>query len=74
MHYLSAGQKKRVVLARIAMRRVPLWILDEPFNALDSQGVQGFVGLVGQHLSEGGIAVLTGHQEISIPGLRALQL
>jgi heme exporter protein A len=74
VHYLSAGQKKRVVLARIAMRRAPLWILDEPFNALDSQGVQGFIGLVGQHLSQGGIAVLTGHQEISIPGLRALQL
>ena len=74
MHYLSAGQKKRVVIARIAMRGAPLWILDEPFNALDSQGVQGFIGLVEQHLSRGGIAVLTGHQELGITGLRALQL
>ncbi|MBT8588259.1 cytochrome c biogenesis heme-transporting ATPase CcmA [Polynucleobacter paneuropaeus] len=74
VHYLSAGQKKRVVIARIAMRGAPLWILDEPFNALDSQGVQGFIGLVEQHLSRGGIAVLTGHQDLSITGLRALQL
>jgi len=74
VHYLSAGQKKRIVLARIAMRRAPLWILDEPFNALDFQGVQLLVQLIERHLSQGGMTIFTGHQEISIAGSRALQL
>ena len=74
VHYLSAGQKKRVVLARIAMQGAPLWILDEPFNALDSQGVQGFIGLLENHSSQGGITVFTGHQDINIPGLKVLEL
>jgi heme exporter protein A len=65
---LSQGQRRRVSLARIklsASRR--LWILDEPFTALDVAAVERTRDLVAAHLADGGMAALTTHQEVPIP-------
>jgi heme exporter protein A len=71
---LSAGQKKRVLMARMVTRRAQVWILDEPFNALDSHAVQELQGLIAEHLEENGLVLLTSHQPLDIPGLRVLDL
>lgn len=71
---LSAGQKKRVLMARMVIRRAQVWILDEPFNALDSHAVQELQGLIAEHLEGNGLVVLTSHQPLVIPGLRVLDL
>ena len=62
VRFLSAGQKRRVLLARLVTRKAKLWILDEPFTALDTRAVQLLGTLVGEHLAEGGMAVVTSHQ------------
>ena len=71
---LSAGQKRRVLLARLLLRKAKLWILDEPFNALDVHAVEMLSELIAEHIANGGIAILTSHQNISIAGGRAVQL
>lgn len=71
---LSAGQKKRVLMARMVTRQAQVWILDEPFNALDAHAVQELEGLIAEHLEGNGLVVLTSHQPLAIPGLRALDL
>ena len=71
---LSAGQKKRVLMARMLMRRAQIWILDEPFNALDTHAVEELQGLIAEHLQRNGLVVLTSHQPLAIPGLRVLDL
>ena len=71
---LSAGQKKRVLMARMLTRRAQVWILDEPFNALDTHAVQELQGLIAEHLEANGLVVLTSHQPLSIPDLRVLDL
>ncbi len=71
---LSAGQKRRVLLARLLLRPAPLWVLDEAFNALDTGAVQLLGELIGEHLSGGGLAVLTSHQPLPVPGGRSLML
>lgn len=71
---LSAGQKRRVMLARLAIRRAKLWILDEPFTALDVKAVDLLATLIANHVAEGGMAVLTSHQTMPIPGGRVVQL
>ncbi len=74
VHYLSAGQKKRVLMARILTRHAQLWILDEPFNALDTQAGHELQSLIGAHLANRGLVVLTSHQPLAIPNLRVLDL
>jgi heme exporter protein A len=71
---LSAGQKRRVMLARLATRNAKLWVLDEPFTALDVKAVDLLATLIGEHLDGGGMAVLTSHQTMPIPGGRVVQL
>jgi heme exporter protein A len=71
---LSAGQKRRVLMARIATRQAKLWILDEPFNALDINAVQALQTLIAQHQERGGLIVLTSHQNIDIPNVKVLEL
>lgn len=66
---LSQGQKRRVALARLFFAKdAPLWILDEPFTALDVRGVGVLTRLIGDHLERQGIVVLTTHQEVPLPG------
>ena len=64
--YLSQGQKRRVALARLVNERRPLWVLDEPYVALDSAAIQLVAGLVGAHLQRGGLVVLTTHQAVDV--------
>jgi len=71
---LSAGQKRRVLMARMLTRQAQLWILDEPFNALDMHAVQALQGLIAEHLEQGGLAVFTSHQEVSLPHVKVLDL
>ena len=59
---LSAGQKRRGLLARALLRPAKLWILDEPFNALDVNAVADIQNLLKDHLANGGLLVLTSHQ------------
>jgi heme exporter protein A len=71
---LSAGQKKRVLMARMLTRRAQVWILDEPFNALDTHAVGELQDLIVEHLQGNGLVVLTSHQSLAISGLRVLDL
>jgi heme exporter protein A len=71
---LSAGQKRRVLLARLVTRKARLWILDEPFTALDTRAVQLLATLIGEHVGGGGMAVVTSHQAIPVEGGRGLDL
>jgi heme exporter protein A len=67
---LSAGQRRRVVLARLALpSRRPLWVLDEPFNALDAAATDWLAGLVRAQLARGGIVALTSHQAVPVDGM-----
>ncbi len=71
---LSAGQKRRVLLARLLLRQAKLWILDEPFNALDARAVEMLSELILEHIASGGMAIMTSHQEIPMPNGRVVQL
>lgn len=73
---LSQGQRRRVALARIPLSRAKLWILDEPLTALDVAAAQLVQNLLGEHLSEGGMAMLTTHQPLTVAGIepRVLRL
>ena len=74
--YLSQGQKRRVALARLVKEKRPLWILDEPFVALDVAAVDWLAGIISGHLQRGGMAVMTTHQQVTIPAgaVRELRL
>ncbi|OGA24206.1 MAG: heme ABC transporter ATP-binding protein CcmA [Betaproteobacteria bacterium RIFCSPLOWO2_02_FULL_65_24] len=64
---LSQGQRRRVTLARLALSpAVPLWILDEPFSALDVGAVVELERLLAAHLASAGMVVLTTHQEVQV--------
>ncbi|WP_313953136.1 cytochrome c biogenesis heme-transporting ATPase CcmA [Accumulibacter sp.] len=65
--YLSQGQKRRAALARLVNERRALWILDEPYVALDAAAVELVAELIGAHLQRGGLAVLTTHQAVVVP-------
>jgi heme exporter protein A len=71
---LSAGQKRRVLMARMLTRQAKLWILYEPFNALDIYAIQALQVLIAEHIEQGGIVVLTSHQEVNLPQVRVLDL
>ena len=75
-HTLSAGQQRRVALARLYLDAPPLWILDEPFTALDKQGVAQLEAHLAQHCERGGLVVLTTHHTLQqVPsGYRVLDL
>ncbi|KAF4513893.1 UNVERIFIED_CONTAM: hypothetical protein B566_EDAN017574 [Ephemera danica] len=72
--YLSQGQKRRVALARLVKEKRRLWILDEPFVALDTAAVDWLAGIISAHLQRGGLAVMTTHQPVSIPAGTVLEL
>ncbi len=63
---LSAGQKKRVNLARLFLVEARLWLLDEPFSSIDVEGVKNLELQIEQHLDGGGMVVLTSHQTLNI--------
>ena len=63
-HTLSAGQQRRVALARLFLNAPALWILDEPFTALDKQGVTQLERHLTQHCARGGMVILTTHHQL----------
>ena len=69
---LSAGQKRRLALARLLATDAALWILDEPFTSLDKASMALFGDVFESHLQQQGIIVMTSHHDISLPA-RALQ-
>lgn len=72
---LSAGQKRRIALARLLLSPAVLWILDEPFTAIDLAGVAELERLIGAHAAGGGAVLLTTHHRLGIEGsVRRLEL
>jgi heme exporter protein A len=73
---LSAGQKRRLALARLIATDAMLWILDEPFTSLDKASMSLFSGLFERHLQQRGVIVMTSHHDISLPtqALQRLQM
>lgn len=63
---LSQGQKKRVALSRLLLSRAPLWILDEPFTALDTDAVDLLQMMIARHVADDGMVILTTHQEVAL--------
>lgn len=63
-HTLSAGQQRRAALARLCICDAPLWILDEPFTAIDVNGVALLERLIMRHIETGGAVILTTHQPL----------
>lgn len=72
-YQLSAGQKKRIALARLWLTNRKVWILDEPFTTLDKTGVKVLEDRLKEHVDRGGVAVLTTHQNLS-PSLNVKEL
>jgi heme exporter protein A len=65
-HALSAGQQRRVSLARLYLSPCPLWLLDEPFTAIDTEGVSELEKLMQKHVEQGGAVILTSHQLLQV--------
>ncbi len=65
---LSAGQRRRLAMARVILSQAGLWLLDEPFTNLDTDGVQMLAGVIARHLDAGGAALIASHQPPIIPG------
>jgi heme exporter protein A len=71
---LSAGQKRRLGLARLLVTGRPLWLLDEPTVSLDVASVALFAGVVRNHLAGGGAAIIATHVELGLPEAEVLDL
>jgi heme exporter protein A len=71
---LSAGQKRRLSLARLLITENVLWILDEPFTSLDKQGIALIETLMIEHCANGGMIVLTSHHDIVLHDVDVLRI
>ncbi|NNM73562.1 heme ABC exporter ATP-binding protein CcmA [Enterovirga aerilata] len=72
--YLSAGQRRRVALARLLVAHRPLWLLDEPLTALDTAGQSLLAGIMAEHLAGGGLILAATHAPLPIEGAGELRL
>lgn len=73
-HQLSAGQQRRIALARLYLSEHRLWILDEPFTAIDASGVTELEQCIAEHLAQGKMAIVTTHQAMNIAGFSSCSL
>lgn len=73
-HMLSAGQKRRLGLARLMVTGRPIWLLDEPTVSLDSASVQLFANMLSTHLGQGGAAIIATHIDLGLPEDSVLDL
>lgn len=71
---LSAGQKRRLGLARLLVTQRPIWLLDEPTVSLDQASVALFAGVIRRHLAEGGAALIATHIDLGLPEAQLLDL
>lgn len=71
---LSAGQKRRVALARLILSNAKIWFLDEPFTAIDTQGIGLMRQLIDDHVSKGGAVVFSTHQSVDMKNVRRYSL
>jgi heme exporter protein A len=74
VHALSAGQKRRVALARLLVAARPVWLLDEPTTALDAAARALFADVMGEHLKSGGLILAATHAPLGVDGARTLYL
>lgn len=74
IEWLSAGQKRRVLLARLSLRSAKLWVLDEPFNALDINATEFLLQMIADHLAADGMVLMTSHQSLALSNVRVLSL
>ena len=72
--YLSAGQQRRMAMAKLLVAWRPVWLLDEPTAALDRQSDQLFAGIMKDHLAGGGIIVAATHQELGLEDAKRLEM
>ena len=71
---LSAGQKRRLGLARLLLAPRPLWLLDEPTVSLDAASVEVLAGLIYEHRAGGGMVLVATHDELHMPGARVFEM
>ncbi|MGD9878991.1 MAG: heme ABC exporter ATP-binding protein CcmA [Reyranella sp.] len=71
---LSAGQRRRTALARVLLSQAPVWLLDEPLNALDQPAQQAFHAVLQAHLDTGGLAIVATHAPLALAQGRHLEL
>jgi heme exporter protein A len=71
---LSAGQRRRAALARLLVSHRPIWLLDEPSNALDADGQTLMAQLMREHRELGGVVVAAAHGHLDLPGAREISL
>jgi heme exporter protein A len=67
VRFMSAGQKRRLALARLLCTHKPLWILDEPFTSLDRASIKLFEKFIENHANQSGLVIMTSHHDTSIP-------
>ncbi|MCT8552675.1 cytochrome c biogenesis heme-transporting ATPase CcmA [Glaesserella parasuis] len=72
--HLSAGQQRRVALAKLWLTKATLWILDEPFTAIDKKGVAELIAHIEQHCEQGGMVIFTSHQTAESDKVQVLSL
>lgn len=72
--YLSAGQKRRLSLARLLVSSRPIWLMDEPTSALDRHSEAQLLGLMNAHLDRGGMIVTATHTDLPLNSIRTLHL
>ena len=72
--HLSAGQQRRVALAKLWLTHANVWILDEPFTAIDKKGVAELIAHIEQHCERGGITIFTSHQTAESNNVQTLSL
>lgn len=74
VRFLSTGQRKRAAFARLAAQAAPIWLLDEPLNGLDQDGIALVAQAVDRHRASGGICLLASHQPFPLDRMRVLAL